>query len=223
MSGPRRFLPALDTDKWEGLKDLNSTLLIAGLAYLFGCAFISLAWLRKEVPLAERRHATLERRSLDDFVPRWARIATYALVGINLAAWLIGRPVGDSTPHPSSGYALALVIGLSACFFFMTRVGVNRRPNAMDRIFARVIAGARCAYGFAMQLISADLDGSVRLYEEVADTVRRRRQPRLAPGRRPVRGLRLSQIRAVFQRPRRFGPAGRSPLDSRFLIPNPNS
>jgi hypothetical protein len=49
---------------WEALKDLNSLLFVVGLLYLAGCSVLFFRWLHLNVPLAARRQATLERRSL---------------------------------------------------------------------------------------------------------------------------------------------------------------
>src|SRR3954469_19509492 len=53
--------------------------------------------LKRLVPVAARRQATLERRSLDTSVPRWMQRATYALVLIRLAAWVIAGVLGTHT------------------------------------------------------------------------------------------------------------------------------
>jgi hypothetical protein len=161
-------VPEPDTPKWEALKDINSTLLIIGLVYLLVCCGLSLRWLYKYVPLAEHRQATLERRSIDDFVPRWLRIVTYTLVGLHAAAWLtVG--VLELYSTPIFWMRLGLVIGISAIFFLMSRLGVRRRPNAMDRIFGPAYRRIEVRYGFLMQLVP--LAGIVRLYEEVTATV----------------------------------------------------
>src|SRR5690606_10623155 len=61
--------------------------LIGGIYCAVGGSIRARQW-KRLVPLAQRRVAALERRSLDDFVPPFARHATYAIVIIQLAAWV---------------------------------------------------------------------------------------------------------------------------------------
>ncbi|MDB5350267.1 MAG: hypothetical protein JWN86_1514 [Planctomycetota bacterium] len=159
-------LAALQAPKWMVLKDINSTMLIVGLVYFFGCVGMFTRRLRREVPLAERRNATLERRSLDDFVPRWLRVATYTLAGIHLTAWLT---VGVLRLYSTPGFwgQFVTLIVFSGVFFFFTRVSVNRPPIAMDRIFGPGYRRGEVRYAFAME-ICAPAMFAVRLYQEVA-------------------------------------------------------
>ena len=79
---PQTLWPAVGkTPKWEVLKDVNSTLLFPGGIWFAGTGLVFHRWLQKTVPLAERRRATLERRSIDGYVPRWLRMATYGRSG----------------------------------------------------------------------------------------------------------------------------------------------
>jgi hypothetical protein len=79
---------------WEVLKDAHSALLIVGLLSYFGVVIVSTRRVHKDVPLAERRRASLIRRSVNDFVPRWLSNATYVLIAVHLAAWLIVGALG---------------------------------------------------------------------------------------------------------------------------------
>lgn len=75
--------------KWETLKDLNSALFIAGRSYVTACTVVFLWWLNTSVPLSSRRQATLERRSLHDYVPRPLQFAVYAVIVLHLAIWAV--------------------------------------------------------------------------------------------------------------------------------------
>ena len=156
----------MTTPKWETLKDINSLFLIVGLVYWVVCSILFFQWLHRTVPLAVRREATLERRSMSDYLPRWCSIVIYAVVSIHVAAWLI---VGALQLYSTSKFWGRLVVALvlSALLFVMTKVAVNRRPSAIDRIFGPAYRRAEVRIGFAMQLIPP-IGGAVRLYEEIA-------------------------------------------------------
>jgi hypothetical protein len=85
--------------QWELLKEAHSTLLIIGLVCYFALVVVSTRRVAKDVPLPERREATLTPRTLNDFVPRWFSTATYAVIGVHLASWVIVGTLGMySTP-----------------------------------------------------------------------------------------------------------------------------
>ena len=153
---------------WEALKDLNSMLLLPGLLLFFVPALLFQRWLHRTVPLADRRTATLDRRSLDDFVPRWFQLMTYASVGIVLIAWLaVGAAGWYSTPIFWTRFAF--LAALTPAFAFFVRLGVNRAPNSLDRVLGPRFRAGEVRYGFAMHLLPPII-GAVRLYEEVTDT-----------------------------------------------------
>ncbi len=165
---PRSVPPPVTTPKWEALKDINSLFLIVGLVYGVVCSILFFQWLHRTVPLAVRREATLERRSMSDYLPRWCSIVIYAVVTIHVAAWLI---VGALQLYSTSKFWGRLVVALvlPTLLFVMTKVAVNRRPSAIDRIFGPAYRRAEVRIGFAMQLIPP-IGGAVRLYEEIAGT-----------------------------------------------------
>ena len=164
-----RWLPVpADTSKWEAIKDVNSMLLIAGLVGLVGSMVLVGRWVEKNVPVSARRQATLERRAIADFVPRWFRVLTHALVGLHATAWLTVMVMQLYSTSAFRG-RLALALGMPVVFAFMNRLSVNRRPGAMDRIFGPAFRRREVRFGFALQWI-VPIAGTVRLYEEVAAT-----------------------------------------------------
>ena len=160
------FVPE-EAARWETLKDLNSTLLLPGILYFVGAGALFTWWLQKAVPRADRRQATLERRSIDDFVPRWLRFATYSLIGAVLLAWLVVG-VFQLYSTPIFWPRFALLAAMTAAFAFFVRLGVNRSPNPMDRVFGPGFRAGEVRYGFAMHFLPPVI-GVVRLYEEVAN------------------------------------------------------
>jgi len=121
--------------------------------------------LKRLVPVATRRQATLERRSLDTSVPRWMQLATYGLVLISLAAWVVAGVLGT---HSSGIFwaRLAIMFFLSGFFFMVTRAMVARRANAMDRIFGPGYRPWEVRMSFSTQILPP-IVGAMRLYEEV--------------------------------------------------------
>ena len=121
--------------------------------------------LKRLVPVATRRQATLERRSLDTWVPRWMQLATYALVLISLAAWVVAGVLGTHTSR-IFWVRLAIMFSLSGFFFIVTRAMVARRANAMDRIFGSGYRPWEVRMTFSTQILPP-IVGAMRLYEEV--------------------------------------------------------
>lgn len=164
---PRALSPSgSEAEKWMVLKDINSAMLIAGLIYFFGCVGVFTRRLRNAVPLAERRSATLGRRALDDFIPRWPRVAAYTLAGIHLAAWLTVGVLGLYSTRAFWGQLIMLVT-VSGVLLFFARVSVNRPPTAMDRIFGPAYRRGEVRYAFAMTICAMAMF-ALKLYQEVA-------------------------------------------------------
>jgi hypothetical protein len=167
---PRQWSPeSLDMARWETLKELNTLLLLPGLVAFTGAGMLFTRWLTSTVPLVERRQATLARRTLNDFVPRWARVAVYAAIALNLAAWLAVAALGWNTT-PKFWSRFALVVVMTPIFLVLPRLGVRRPPQAIDRIFGPTFRRAEVRYGHAMSLVLPAV-GAFRLYEELAEIV----------------------------------------------------
>ena len=156
------------TPKWEVLKDVNSVLLIPGIVLLGVSGILFTRWLNTAVPLAPRRQATLTRRSIDDFVPRWIQRLTYGFVSVVILAWLATGVLQGPVTGEFWGRFVVLA-ALSPAFEFFVRLAVNRPPYVMDRIFGPKFRASEVRIGFAMHLLPP-LVGVVRLYEQVAGT-----------------------------------------------------
>lgn len=155
-------------EKWMTLWDVNVGFILLGVVLLGGAGLLFWFRLYRQIPLANRRHAALERRSIDHFVSRWVRYAAYVLIVANLAAWVVAGIVGAySTPLFWTRFVL--LIALTGIFAFFTRVSINRRPNVMDRILGPGNRRTEARFNFACQLLPPVI-GAVRLYEEVNDT-----------------------------------------------------
>lgn len=171
-----QLLPVLrDAPRWEALKDLNSALFIGGLLYVAGCYAVFYRWLRGNVPLAQRRQATLTPRSIGDHVPRTFQYAVSALVILHLALWVaVGVTGRYATPGFWSG--LAFQSAISGVFLWFAVGAVQRSPGALDRIFGSRYREIEVRAAVAVQLLPL-MNGATRLYEQVAapppDSVRR--------------------------------------------------
>ena len=156
-------------ERWESVKDLNSTLVFIGLVYYVAAAIVFTRWLHATVPLAERREASLLRRSLDDFVPTPYRITMYACAGLVMLAWLVTGLMGAYST-PAFWGRFAFLAALTPIFGFFVWLAVNRPPNVMDRVLGPDFRAGEVRWGFAMHLIPPVL-GLISLYEEITGAV----------------------------------------------------
>ena len=154
--------------KWQGFKELNSTLFIAGLIYVAACTVVFFRWLDTNVPLSSRRQATLERRSLHDYVPRPLQFAVYAVIVLHLAIWTVVGVTGRYTTAAFWG-EIAFQFVISGVFLLFVLTAVRRRPGAMDRILGPRYRCTEVRAAFAAQLLPLP-NGIARLYEQVAGT-----------------------------------------------------
>ena len=130
---PDWFTPGyMRTPGWEVLMTTNNLLMTLGTV-LFGLGmWRNIRWLKRNVPLAETRQASLTPRRTDDFVPRGFQYLVYAFMGLNVVA----RPMADLL-YPGRlenvwGASILIAI-VSVLIFLVAAVGVARPPNAFDR------------------------------------------------------------------------------------------
>jgi hypothetical protein len=169
-TGPGPAWPAsLDrAPRWEVLKDLTSLLLIAGVLPVAGGALLFARRLRATVPLAERRHASLERRSIDDHVPRAVQVGVYALIGLHLASWIA---LGLSGRYASSAFwgGLLFQFAISGIGAWLVPRTVQRRPGMSDRLFGPRYRRLEVRVVFVAQLLPL-ANGLARLSEHATGT-----------------------------------------------------
>jgi hypothetical protein len=158
---------ALGGETWDRLKNLSSILLIVGLIYYFGCQALLERRRRRIVPLAERRQATLDRRSIDDFIPRWLRVAAYAMAGMQAAAWLAAALWHDISGERLWAGLISLLI-FSSISFIVTRLSVGRRHNALDRMFGPGYRQAEVRTAFSCEVLIIVMF-ALRLSSEIVD------------------------------------------------------
>ena len=154
--------------RWETLKELNTLLLLPGLLVFAAAGVLFTRWLTATVPLADRRAATLERRTLDDFVPRPAQFAVYAVIAGHLIAWLAAAAF-VSTTTPKFWWRLLFIVALTPIVLVFPRWSVRRPPQTLDRLFGPAYRRTEVRYGLAANLV-VPIAGAFRLYEELTGT-----------------------------------------------------
>lgn len=121
--------------------------------------------IRRHIPIGPRRIASLERRSLDDYVPRSFQYVAYALLAANAAAWMIAAILGTHS-SPIFWSRVVTIFFLTGFFLFFSGLTVKRRANVMDRIFGPSYRRWEVRWGFST-LFTVPIVGALRLYEEV--------------------------------------------------------
>jgi len=126
--------------KWEVLKDLAHTFLIAGAALWSVCALLWFQWVRKNVPLAETRRATLKPRVASDYLALPWRVTVETLTVLHLGAWVALSVRGfvdgaDYVRDPDYWFGFALVVVATVIFAVVAAVVPRRRPSFADTIF----------------------------------------------------------------------------------------
>lgn len=153
---------------WVFLWDLTMASMMVALVVGGSIGLVGYFRTKKHIPIAARRQATLERRSLSDSVPRWVQLATYVVVIVNLVAWVIVAVLGTHS-SPVFWPRVVIIFVLSGVFYFGTAISVGRKPNVFDRIFGPTYRHWEVRITFSTQILTP-IVGAVRLYEEVYNT-----------------------------------------------------
>ncbi len=155
--------PTAGGRQWDALKDAHATLLLIGLICYFAIIVVSTRLIQKDVPLAERRRASLTPRAIHDFVPRWFSRGAYLLVGIHLAAWVVVGVLGLAS-SPDFWIRFAAPVAFSAIVLFIAHATVDRRFSDFVGMHDRRL-GVRFAFA---SLIYVQFMFGLRLYGEIA-------------------------------------------------------
>ena len=119
---------------WEALKDWHSALMLVGGVGWFGSFGLWFVWLKRNVPLATRRTATLQPRTTAVYLSLPWRVTVETLVVLHLVVWvLVGFTQPDLIPNhwqKAASFTVVTVL-LTALAWLMPR----RRPSYADRIF----------------------------------------------------------------------------------------
>jgi hypothetical protein len=125
------FPESLRTPGWEVLMSTSNMLMFLGMVVFVAGAWRNARWLKRNVPLAETRQASLTPRSTDDHLPRWVQYLIYGLMALNIVA----RPIVDLLypQHLDNVWgASILTLIMSVLIFLVAAIGVARPPNHLD-------------------------------------------------------------------------------------------
>lgn len=157
-------------ERWDGLRLITWGSSVLGIVYFVIYGTARAARWKRVIPAAERRQAVLERRSIDDFIPRRLRMATYAVVAVHAGAWVVTGlgGVASSPDHWRRAFIVLVLSGtFSLVFSFMARVMVNRPPNVLDRVLGAGYRRKEVRLAFFPQLLPVAV-GLLILCQEVA-------------------------------------------------------
>jgi hypothetical protein len=123
----------LSTKPWQTLSAINAIPALAGGVFLVMQSIVATRRIERHVPLAERRQATLQRRSMENFVPAWIRMAIPALQiaifgGVAVAGLLADAPASHWT-------GLGVGVFASVMVGIVTVSTVEQRANSLDRLY----------------------------------------------------------------------------------------
>ena len=161
--------PAFEAERWMVLSDLFTALMLLWLLYFGGSSVVFARWLKREVPLADRREASLEPRSIAAFVPRPLRLAIYSAVALHLSAWVLTGALGAYS-SPTFWGGLAFQFGIALIFILIVRFIAERPPNVMDRTFGQEFRRTEVRVSFVAHLVPL-MNGFARLHEVVTGTL----------------------------------------------------
>lgn len=119
---------------WEVLKDWHGALMLLGVVGWFASFGVWFLWLKRNVPLATRRSATLQPRSAAVYVSLPWRVTVETLAVLHLVVWVVvGFTEADLIPNhwQKAAVLAAVTVFLAVVAWLMPW----RRPSYADRIF----------------------------------------------------------------------------------------
>jgi len=144
-------LAARDAPSWEVLKDVHGALMgvavLGILLYMLGW----MGWLRRTVPLAARRSATLKPRLAGDHLSRPWRVATDIVAFGHLALWLVlpAAGIGGGAEYWGHFASIAAVTVLAAAVSYLVPM---RRPGYADRVLGEAYRRLELRIAYLLRL-----------------------------------------------------------------------
>lgn len=153
---------------WEALNDWHSALMILGVIGWFGSFGLWFLWLRRNVPLATRRSATLQPRTTAVYLSLPWRVTVETLVVLQLVVWVV---VGFTQPDliPNHWQKTASFIVVSVLLAVLAWLMPMRRPSYADRIFGENYRRAEMRAFYLIRL--SPIAGGVIAFGEALTTV----------------------------------------------------
>lgn len=141
---------------WEVLKGWHGLVTILGMVGWFGSAGLWFHWLKRNVPLSDRRSATLRPRTTAEYLSLPWRLTVEGLTGLHLVAWVVvGLTLTDPEPaHWETGYweKFAFIVAMTALFAVFAWFVPRRRPGYPDRIFGASYRRAEIRVAYVLRL-----------------------------------------------------------------------
>jgi hypothetical protein len=119
---------------WAILKNAQTLLLFAGMLGWFASAALWWWWLKRNVPPADTRTATLQPRTTGSYLSLKWRVIVETLTALHVAAWLVFAAVQDALPADYWRRFVAMVT-LTLFFAGFAWLVPRRRPGYPDRLF----------------------------------------------------------------------------------------
>ncbi len=119
---------------WEALRGWNGLLTTVGAVGWFASVGLWFLWLKRNVPLADRRSATLLPRTTAAYVSLSWRVTIETLAVLHLAVWVV---VGIVQPGliPNHWEKFAGLAAMTVFFAVLAWLMPRRRPGYADRLF----------------------------------------------------------------------------------------
>ena len=169
---PLSLVTRQHTAGWEVLMTTSNLLLLVGFV-LFGYGiFLFMRWLKSNVPLSERRQATLVPRTVDHYIPRRAQYLIYGLVLAGLAARPLVNLLWPGHLHNVWG-SFFTGLTMSVVLYFVAVGSVLRPENHMDRVLGSRYRRMEVRLCFTLMAYLTAL-GWLSLYLEISDINTRR-------------------------------------------------
>jgi hypothetical protein len=161
------FSAVREAPSWRVLQGAHGALMVIGLLAYFACFFVWLRWLRVNVPLAARRHASLTPRVASDYVPLPWRVATEILTVVHIAAWLVAPALGFGGGADYWG-RFAFIAAVTVLFAALSYLLPQRRQGYADRLFGDAYRRVELRVVYLMR-VAPLTTGAIALGEAVFD------------------------------------------------------
>jgi len=150
---------------WGVLKDWHMLLLMFGVLGWFASAGLWFRWLKRNVPLADRRSATLRPRTTAEYLSMPWRVTVETATALHLAAWVV---VGVTRTELVPNYwgKFVFIVAMTVFFAAFALLVPRRRPGYPDRIFGEVYRRVEMRVVYVMRL-SPIVAGGMTLAEQL--------------------------------------------------------
>ena len=141
----------VDASDWQQLKDTLAVLMGLGMVGWFAWAALWFRWLKRAVPLADRRSATLAPRTTRTYLSLPWRVTVETLTVLHLAAWLVvGLTVTGLDPEYWKKFTF--VVAMTVFFAAFAWLVPLRRQGYADRLFGETYRRVEMRVAYVLRL-----------------------------------------------------------------------